>query len=140
MGSETNPSRPQTRREAARVREEMAVAAARQEAKAAQRLIDEFIVQARQEGITPQPLRAQLISGGTAKTDQIGWYIKANQSVAIGEDGSYYVLTVHGGLKEKMRGVHLAPSQPGLVVSRGGRDGESGDLKQFLDARLGRGW
>lgn len=113
-------------------------AAAAAEAQQAQALIDGFIAQARGLGIAPEPLRAQLSGGGTARTDKTGWYIKVNQSVAIGADGGYYILSVLGGLRERITGVRLSPSQPVLQVSRGGRDGETGDLADFLTRRLSR--
>lgn len=117
-------------------RQEMARTAANQEAQAAQQLIDAFIAQAKQLGIEPEPLRMKLSGGGTARTDKLGWYIKVNQTVAIGEDGGYYILSMPGGLRERLTGVQLSPSQPALQVSRGGRDGETGDLADFLTKRL----
>lgn len=115
---------------------ELSRAAAEQEAAEAQMLIDDFIAQARALGIEPEPLRMQLTGGATARTDKKGWYIKVNQSVAIGDDGGYYILTMPGGLRERLAGVRLEPSQPSLQVSRGGRDGETGDLADFLIKRL----
>lgn len=135
----TEPVDPQAaagRRADALRRVEMASAAADQEAVVAQKLIDHFIVQAHELGILPEPLRMQLSGGGTARTDKSGWYIKVNRSVAIGEDGGYYVLSLPGGLRERLTGVHLHPTQPSLEVSRGGRDGETGDLADFLAKRL----
>ena len=43
-----------------------------------------------------------------------------------------------GGLRERLTGVTLQPSPPPLVVGRGGRDGESGPLQDYLERRLGR--
>lgn len=117
-------------------RVEMASTAAAREAVEAQQLIDAFIAQARELGIDPEPLRMQLSGGGTARTDKSGWYIKVNQTVAIGEDGGYYILSMPGGLRERIAGVHLHPTQPALQVSRGGRDGETGELADFLTKRL----
>jgi hypothetical protein len=37
---------------------------------------------------------------------------------------------------ERLRGVKLAAAPPPLVVGRGGRDGETGDLVEFLDRVL----
>lgn len=127
------------RAEDARRRLELAQSGARAEAVAAQRLIDEFVRQARAKGIAPEPLRARLIGGPEVRTDRTGWYIRANRSVAIGEDGAYYLLTVPGAFTDRFRGVKLEPTQPVLVVNRGGRDGDSGDLAEFLDARLALG-
>ncbi len=73
------------------------------------------------------------------KTDKTGWYLRKNESVAVGTDGGYYILTVPGGLKERLRGVKLQPSPPPLIVGKGGRDGETGDLSEFLQRRLEQG-
>ena len=118
---------------------EMARTAANREAAVAQQLIDQFITQARDRGIRSEPLRMRLSSGGTARTDKMGWYIKVNQTVAIGEDGGYYILTVPGGFMERIRGVKIFPSPPPLIVGLGGRDGETGDLADFLARRLAQG-
>ena len=102
-------------------------------------LIDAFLADARAKGIAPQPLRATLYTGQSVKTDKVGWYLRNNQSLAIGDDGAYYILTVPGGLKERLRGVQLRPSPPPLIVGKGGRDGETGDLSEFLTRRLAQG-
>lgn len=128
-----------SRAEEAARRAELAANAARGESKQAQVLIDRFVAEARERGIAPHPLRATLYSGQNVKTDKIGWYLRKNQSLAIGEDGSYYVLTVPGGFRERLTGVKLKPSPPPLVVGKGGRDGESGDLGEFLRWRLDAG-
>lgn len=127
------------RAEDARRRLEMAEGAARGEAQAAQKLIDEFVAEATARGITAVPLRATLLSGHEVKTDQSGWYLRKNRSLAIGTNGHYYVLTVPGGWGERLRGVKLRPTAPSLQVGRGGRDGETGDLKEFLGWRLEQG-
>jgi hypothetical protein len=128
-----------SRAEEAARRAELAAAQARGESREAQKLIDEFVAAAKAKGIPPHPLRAALYGGQSLKTDKLGWYIRKNQSIAIGEDGSYYVLTVPGGLRERFTGVKLRPSPPPLVIGRGGRDGESGDLADFLKWRLEAG-
>ena len=86
-----------------------------------------------------EPLRATLFSGQSVRTDKTGWYLRKNRSLAIGEDGAYYVLTVPGGLRERLSGVQLQPSPPPLIVGKGGRDGESGSLTDFLRWRLDAG-
>ena len=88
-----------SRAEEAARRAELAANANRAESKQAQVLIDRFVADARERGIAPVPLRATLYSGQSVKTDKVGWYLRKNQSLAIGEDGSYYVLTVPGGLR-----------------------------------------
>jgi hypothetical protein len=129
-----------SRAEEAAKRAELAAAQERAESLKAQKLIDEFLAAAKARGVTPQPLRARLFSGQSVKTDKVGWYLRKNQSVAVGDDGSYYVLIVPGGLRERLSGVKLRPSPPPLVVGKGGKDGETGDLAEFLQLRLAPGW
>jgi len=128
-----------SRAEEAAQRAELAANQARGESVKAQVLIDAFLVEARERGVAPEPLRAKLYNGQSVKTDKTGWYLRRNESLAIGEDGAYYVLTVPGGLRERLTGVKLTPTPPPLIVGKGGRDGESGDLAEFLKWRLARG-
>lgn len=127
------------RRRDAMLRDELTRSHALNESARAQKLVDEFVAAARERGIAPVPLVARLMDGREVRTDKQGWYIRANRSVAVGDDGSYYVLTVPGGLRERLRGVKLQPSPPPLVVGRGARDGDSGDLATFLAWRLEQG-
>lgn len=128
-------SESQRAEDAAR-RHELAASHARAESQEAQRLIDEFVIAARERGVAPVPLRARLLNGREVKTDKQGWYLRRNHSIAIGIDGGYYQLTVPGSVLDRWRGVRLEPSPPPLVVGRGGRDGETGDLKEFLARAL----
>lgn len=122
-----------SRREAARVRQALSDAHAKAESQAAQKLIDQFLIDIAEQGIAPVPLKAVTLEGHAVKTDKTGWYLRQNHSIAIDVDGGYHVLTVPGGWKERLRGVKLIPTDPPLVVGRGGRDGETGDLKEFLE-------
>ena len=126
-----------SRAEDAAHRAELEAKAVRAEAAQAQELIDAFVARAKAKGITPVPLRATLYTGQTVKTDKVGWYLRKNETLAIGDDGAYYILTVPGGLKERLRGVHLEPSPPPMYVGKGGKDGDTGDLKVYLDRILG---
>ncbi len=128
-----------TRAEDAARRVELAQAQARLEAREAQVLINQFLIDAAAAGIAPVRLEANLLGGGRVKTDQYGWYLRKNKSLAIGVDGGYYVLTVPGGWRERLFGATVASSQPVLVIGRGGRDGETGDLSEFLQWTLERG-
>lgn len=130
------PDNRPTRAEEAARRAELAAAHARGESAQAQRMIDDFVVTVRERGITAEPLQATLLDGPVVRTDRRGWYLRQNRSVAIGENGEYYVLVVPGGWRERIRGVRLTPTPPPLIVARGGRDGESGDLAFFLDLFL----
>jgi hypothetical protein len=129
-----------SRAEDAAQRAELAAAQERGESIQAQKLINEFLAAAKAKGIAPHPLRATLYSGQSVKTDKIGWYLRKNHSVAIGDDGRYYVLIVPGGLRERLSGAKLQPTPPPLVVGRDGKDGETGDLARFLQLRLEPGW
>jgi hypothetical protein len=128
-----------SRAEEAARRAELAANQERGESRQAQVLVDAFVRDARARGIAPEPLRATLFDGRSVKTDKVGWYLRKNKSLAIGEDGGYYVLTVPGGLRERLAGVKLAPSPPPLLIGKGGRDGESGSLSDFLAWRLAAG-
>jgi hypothetical protein len=128
-----------SRAEEAARRAELAAARDQAESREAQRMIDGFVAEAKARGLAPEPLRATLFDGHGVKTDKSGWYLRKNKSVAIGDDGAYYVLTVPGGLRERLGGVRLQPSPPPLEVGRGGRDGETGDLAEFLRKRLDQG-
>lgn len=121
-----------SRAEDARRRHEMAEQEARREAAAAQVLIDEFVAEAKQRGIATVPLKARTLDGHLVKTDKRGWYLRQNHSIAIDEDGGYHYLVVPGGWKERFTGVKLKGTQPTLVIGRGGRDGETGYLREFL--------
>lgn len=131
-------TQPSDRQEDARRRLEMSQAAERAEAVAAQKIIDQFVKDARAAGLTPEPLMATMMNGVTVKTDKSGWYVNARRSLAVGENGEYYVLVVPRSTIARFTGIKLQPSPPSLEVAKGGRDGESGPLKEFLDRVLGR--
>jgi len=116
----------------------LAAAHERGESARAQRLIDEFIARVTPLNLPTEPLQAKLLSGPTVRTDQSGWYLRNDRSVAIGPNGEYYVLVVPGGWAERFRGVRLKPSPPPLIVAKGGRDGESGDMAFYLDKLYAR--
>lgn len=120
---------------------ELAASGARAEAERAQRLIDAFVAEATRRGIAPVVLRVTTSTGQRLRTDRRGWYVRRNETLAVGTDGAWYVLMLPfgAGLRERLRGVHLEPAQPSLVVGRGGRDGETGELSEFLQWRLDAG-
>lgn len=96
-------------------------------------LVEDFLVRARARGVEPEPLLARDYSGGGPyRTGLRGWYVRANRSAAIGEDGEFYVLTVAGGLVARLRGSRPEPSDPPITLGKGGRDGESIDLRDAL--------
>ena len=120
------------RQRAARIRHELSESSARAEAAQAQVLIDEFVRTATAQGLQPRPLKARTLDGHLVKTDKVGWYLRTNKSLGLDEQGNYYVLTVPGGFMERLRGVKLVPSLAPMTIGKGGRDGETGDLKEFL--------
>ena len=120
------------RQRAAKIRHELNEQALQLEAERAKVLIDEFLVSVKAAGLAPQPLKATTLDGHVVKTDKVGWYLRTNHSVGIDTEGNYYSLTVPGGWMERLRGVKLEPTLAPLVIGRGGRDGETGDLKEFL--------
>ncbi len=95
-------------------------------------LIDEFVAEAKRRGIEPVPLRATTYEGRKVRTDKRGWYLRQNHSVAVDEDGGFHHLIVGASLADRLRGVRLPGTQPTLVIGRGGRDGETGFLREFL--------
>jgi len=121
------------RREAALVHEQRLREKQAGETARARDLVARFVERARERGVEPEPLLARDYSGGGPyRTGLRGWYVRANRSAAIGEDGEFYVLTVAGGLVARLRGSRPAPSDPPLVLGKGGRDGESIDLRDAL--------
>lgn len=114
----------------------MADAAQRNESIAAQVLVDEFVATATSRGLTPEPLKAQLMGGTRVKSDQVGWYLNKAKTLAIAPDGRFFQLLTTGGRLARFTGVRLNPSPPPLVIGRGGRDGETGDLADFLARTL----
>lgn len=128
------------RREAAAAHEAALVARQRAESDRARALIQEFLVDSRERGVAPEPLRAQGYGGrGSFRTGIEGWYLRRDRTVAIGTDGEFYVLTVPGSLSARWRGVHVEPQDPPLVIGAGGKDGESLDLPLALARVLGDG-
>ena len=109
-----------SRAEDARRREEMAAAALRNESIAAQVQVDEFVATAKSRGLTPEPLRAQLMDGTRVKSDQVGWYLNRARTLAIAPDGRFFQLLTTGGRLARFTGVKLSPSPPPLVTNRNG--------------------
>lgn len=116
----------------ARRRHELAAAAAQAEALAAQEQLDAFVARLTAEQAAPEPLQATLLNGTRVKTDLVGWYLNKARTLAVAPDGRYYQLVTAGSALARFTGVKLQPSPPTLVIGRGGRDGETGDLADFL--------
>lgn len=111
---------------------ELAAAAARAEAQAAHQLLDDFVAEMVARGLAPEPLRATLLSGRRVKTPLTGWYLNKAQTVAVAPDGAFYQLVVPGSTLSRFTGVRPEPAQPVLEIGRGGKDGETGALADFL--------
>lgn len=110
------------------------------EARQATELLTAFVRRAAERGLPPHPLTARSFDGrATYRTRARGWYLKSNRSVAVGEHGEYYVLTVPASLRARFAGADLSPSVPRLIVGAGGGDGETIPLAQLLDQRLDAG-
>lgn len=127
---------PNQRHSDARRRLELAAAAAQAEAKAAQQQLDAFVAEATTRGLVPEPLQATLFSGRRVKTPLVGWYLNKARTVAVAPDGTFYQLVMAGSALARFTGVTPSPVLPVLEIGRGGRDGETGALADFLARAL----
>jgi hypothetical protein len=108
-----------------------------QEAAQAQLLVDDFVRRATAAGLPTEELTARPWSGGGRyRTGIEGWYVRRDQSIGIGTDGSYYLLAVPAVRFGRWRGVTLTPTPPPLEVGKGARDGEAISLADLLDRRF----
>lgn len=127
------------RRDAARAHADALARKQSGESARARALIDEFVREATAHGPAPVPLRVRSYDGRHRyRTPLQGWYLRRNESVAVGSDGAFYVLSVPASLRALVTGVTPEPSEPPLVLGKGGRDGESIDLADALALALGR--
>ncbi len=111
-----------------------------QESAQAAALLREFVAEAERRGIAPVPLQARSYAGdATYRTKTLGWYLRKNRTLAVGTDASFYILSVQGGLSARLKGATLVPSDPPLVLGKGGRDGESISLADAIELVLERG-
>ena len=126
----------QRRKNAALQAERLRERDAAESAQAAEYL-KKFVAAARREGIEPEPLLVKAKDGKhRAKTPLNGWYLKADQSVAVDEKGDFYILIGPLTLRERLTGVKPTSSAPPLILGKGGRDGEQIDLTESLSARI----
>jgi len=110
------------------------------ETEQAQVLLTGFVRDARERGLPTVPLKARATNGRAVyRTALTGWYLKRNGSLAVDEEGRFYVLTAPASLASRLRGADITPSDPPLVVGVGGRDGESMPLAELLALRLDAG-
>jgi hypothetical protein len=107
------------------------------EADQASELLAGFVRDARARELPTVALRARAHNGRALyRTGLTGWYLKRNGSIAVDEEGRFYVMSAPTSAVARLRGTLLAPSDPPLVVGRGGRDGESMPLADLLAVRL----
>ena len=96
-------------------------------------LLAEFVAEATRSGPAPVRLRARSFDGRHRyRTAMLGWYLRVNESVAVGTDGEFYVLSTPSSFFALLRGAVVGPSEPPLVLGAGGRDGESIALVEAL--------
>lgn len=95
--------------------------------------LQQFVRAANAEGVAPTRLETRSGDGKRkAKTDLEGWYVKADKSMAVDKDGKFYLLTGPVSLKDMLVGTRPKPSEPPLILGKGGRDGEQIDLVDAL--------
>lgn len=103
----------------------------------AERMVADFARAATDRGIPTVALVARAFSGrGRYRTRLRGWYLKPDHSIAVAEDGHFYILSVATSLRARLSGIELAPSVPPLTIGEGARDGESLPLATLLALRL----
>lgn len=127
---------PNQRHADAQRRLELAAAVANAEAVAAQPQLDAFVAEATARGLAPEPLQATLLSGRRVRTPVRGWYLNAARTIAVGERAEFYNLVTAGSALARFTGVTLEPARPVTEIGRGGRDGETGPLADFLERAL----
>ncbi len=107
------------------------------EADQAGAMLTDFVRTARARGIRPVPLLARSYDARHRyRTGLRGWYLKTDESVAVGENGEFYVLSVRGSATARLTGVTIAPARARLVIGEGGRDGDRMTLRALLDRIL----
>ena len=105
----------------------------RAETAQARALIEQFLLDVAARGIAPTALAARSYDGRARyRTPLLGWYLRRNETVAIGTDGEFYVLSVPTSLRARFTGMTPPPSDPPIILGKGGRDGESIDLADAL--------
>jgi hypothetical protein len=103
-------------------------------------LVAAFVREALDRGLHTTPLTARAYGRRARyRTGLRGWYVRADRSVAVGENGEYYVLSAPPSWRSRIAGARIAPGDPPLIVGEGGRDGESMPLRAVLQRRLDAG-
>jgi hypothetical protein len=103
----------------------------------ARELLGGFVRAANARGIEPVPLAARSHDGRRRyRTRLRGWYLRADEGLAVDEDGEFYILSVPASMRALIAGAEVSPARPRLVIGEGGRDGERVTLRALLDAVL----
>lgn len=141
--ADTGESWAERRRQGAAIQGQRLAREQAAETEQAQALVTRFTAEAVAVDLPTEELRAVDSGGRRYRTGVRGWLLRRDKRSGIGADGSFYLLGFVGGagarLSARLRGVRLEPSEPPLVMGRGGRDGESIPLADLLDRRLGTG-
>ena len=140
----TGPTTPPADDEwAARRRDGAAEQAARlqrakdSESTRARTLLADFVRTAQERGIATTELKARALNGRSLyRTGLTGWYLRRNATIAVDEQGEFYVMTAPTSIVSRLHGVTLTPSDPPMIPGAGGRDGESMPLPEMLALRL----
>ncbi|MFC8600126.1 hypothetical protein [Isoptericola sp. NPDC057191] len=128
------------RTEAARVQAERLRARQDVEHAQAEALLHDFVRAAAAAGLEPEPLQVKGYGGrGTARTSLRGWYLRQDRTAAVTTDGAFYVLTAPLTLLDRVRGAHVTPQRPPMILGAGGKDGSSIELVAALQ-RVLPGW
>ena len=129
------------RREVAQAKADQLARVRAGETARARTMLQNFVVQARRRGITPDRLLAKAGGDGkpTYRTGLVGWYLTRDGSLGVTADGDYYSLTSPRNPLSRVRGVRLQPIDPPVQVGAGARDGESIALDVLLAMRLAAG-
>lgn len=127
------------RTEAAREHHARLVARQQAEHAKAGAILAQFVAVARTR-LPTQRLLVQAYGGrGTTRSNIEGWYLRVDQTIGLGIDGGFYVLTAPLSALDRIRGVRLQPTPAPLVIGAGGKDGDTIDLVDALE-RLLPGW
>ena len=105
----------------------------------AARIVDLFLQVARNDGLEAVPLRVRGYSGGTARTQLHGWYLRSDGTVGIDTEGRFYILSMPLSLGQRLRGVRPESQPVPMTIGEGGRDGDVVPLRFALN-RLLPGW
>jgi hypothetical protein len=104
------------------------------DAEQAREMLLQFVQTAHARAIPPVALLAHSYDGRHRyRTGLRGWYLRADQGLAVDEDGRFYILLVRGSLRARLSGASIPPARPRLVIGEGGRDGDRISLRALLD-------